>query len=53
MWSCCRGMVLEIWDKVGRRLWSRGWQSVRPSPKHLEINELFEFFKVVMCIPYI
>ena len=25
----------EIWDRVGRQLWSRGWQGVRPAPKYL------------------
>ena len=30
--------------KAGRRLWSRGWQGVRPAPKYLETNEFFDFF---------
>ena len=38
-------------SRAGWRIWSRGWQGVRLSPKYLEINDLFGLFTAVIYFP--
>ena len=47
---------LPPWERIvimgQQRLWSRGWQGVRPTPKYLEMGYLI-YFTVVIYFPYI